>query len=121
MAATMAEIAANEWQLRASIVGEMVTSGGIVAAPLPANTTITTASPLSASQRARGRQRPRRRGVVGAVIAIVDPGSAFSVGSVLAIVAFHAATRARSSDTWRRSEQHIATIPSACSSANSES
>lgn len=31
MAATMADIAANEWQLRASIVGEMVTTGGIVA------------------------------------------------------------------------------------------
>ncbi len=31
MAATMADIAANEWQLRASIVGEMVTAGGIVA------------------------------------------------------------------------------------------
>jgi hypothetical protein len=30
MAATMADIAANEWQLRASIVGEMVTAGGIV-------------------------------------------------------------------------------------------
>jgi hypothetical protein len=29
--ATMAEIAANEWQLRASILGEMVTAGGIVA------------------------------------------------------------------------------------------
>jgi hypothetical protein len=31
MAATMADIAANEWALRASIVGEMVTAGGIVA------------------------------------------------------------------------------------------
>ena len=31
MAATMADIAANEWQLRASILGEMVTAGGIVA------------------------------------------------------------------------------------------
>ena len=31
MAATMADIAANEWQLRASIIGEMVTAGGIVA------------------------------------------------------------------------------------------
>jgi hypothetical protein len=31
MAATMADIAANEWQLRASILGEMVTTGGIVA------------------------------------------------------------------------------------------
>jgi len=31
MAATMADIAANEWQLRASIVGEMITAGGIVA------------------------------------------------------------------------------------------
>jgi hypothetical protein len=31
MAATMAEIAANEWQLRASIIGEMITAGGIVA------------------------------------------------------------------------------------------
>ncbi len=31
MAATMAEIAANEWQLRASIIGEMVTAGGIIA------------------------------------------------------------------------------------------
>jgi uncharacterized membrane protein len=31
MAATMAKIAANEWQPRASIMGEMVTAGGIVA------------------------------------------------------------------------------------------
>ncbi len=31
MAATMADIAANEWQLRASILGEMVTAGGIIA------------------------------------------------------------------------------------------
>ena len=31
MAATMADIAANEWQLRASIIGEMITAGGIVA------------------------------------------------------------------------------------------
>lgn len=31
MAATMADIAANEWRLRASIVGEMVTAAGIVA------------------------------------------------------------------------------------------
>lgn len=31
MATTMADIAANEWRLRASIVGEMVTAGGIVA------------------------------------------------------------------------------------------
>jgi hypothetical protein len=31
MAATMADIAANEWRLRSSIVGEMVTAGGIVA------------------------------------------------------------------------------------------
>jgi hypothetical protein len=31
MAATMADIAASEWQLRASILGEMVTTGGIVA------------------------------------------------------------------------------------------
>ena len=31
MAATMADIAANEWQLRASILGEMITAGGIVA------------------------------------------------------------------------------------------
>ncbi len=31
MAETMADIAANEWQLRASILGEMVTAGGIIA------------------------------------------------------------------------------------------
>ncbi len=31
MAATMADVAANEWRLRASILGEMVTAGGIVA------------------------------------------------------------------------------------------
>lgn len=31
MAAAMADIAANEWQLRASILGEMVTAGGIIA------------------------------------------------------------------------------------------
>ena len=31
MGAAMADLAANEWQLRASIVGEMVTVGGIVA------------------------------------------------------------------------------------------
>jgi hypothetical protein len=31
MAATMTDIAASEWQLRASILGEMVTTGGIVA------------------------------------------------------------------------------------------
>jgi hypothetical protein len=31
MATTMADIAANEWQLRASIIGEMITAGGIVA------------------------------------------------------------------------------------------
>jgi hypothetical protein len=31
MAATMADLAANEWRLRASILGEMVTAGGIVA------------------------------------------------------------------------------------------
>jgi len=31
MGSTMADIAANEWQLRASILGEMVTAGGIIA------------------------------------------------------------------------------------------
>ncbi len=31
MAATMADIAANEWQLRASILGEMITATGIIA------------------------------------------------------------------------------------------
>ena len=31
MVSTMADIAANEWRLRASIVGEMITAGGVVA------------------------------------------------------------------------------------------
>ena len=40
MAATMADIAANEWPLRASIVGEMITAGGIVALGAMLNTVL---------------------------------------------------------------------------------
>ncbi len=48
MAATMADIAANEWQLRASILGEMVTAAGIIALAVMLHTVLRLHGPNAA-------------------------------------------------------------------------